>query len=226
MNGRAPGQQCDTASRPGSPNYTHECPDPGSGRDAYETCDQSGCYFDQQLVQAEAKRAIANLSTGCRTLFSGLFPVAQSGRPGAQDSLLNMLTSYAPNTAYYDDMTQGSLTLSAVTGLPFLPGSDITLHQFLAASGGDAATLSYSYTLGGQTFATTLNIVVLGSNFFSASLAQQQALLVHELLHVAIGDHDAVAALLGVDIALLSPVEAGKAIDAFLASGKMGCGVN
>jgi hypothetical protein len=54
----------------------------------------------------------------------------------------------------------------------------------------DALTLSYGLS---STTQADMNYIVLGAGFFSANAAQQQLLLIHELLHVVAGSHQAVA---------------------------------
>jgi hypothetical protein len=111
---------------------------------------------------------------------------------GNLHSIFGLLRMSIESVSFYDaNGPEASLTFSQATGAHVngdpLIGS--LLGQF------DAAVL----TIGPSGTQTYLPHIVMGTRFWSLRSSQQDALLVHELLHVILGSHEAIFRVLGVD---------------------------
>lgn len=145
-------------------------------------------------MQKQSKSALEGLSSACRELFQK----TQMTGPaiGPQWSVMNALDAAARTSWFYDyEGPESLLTFTEATGYPTT--GQLTIRdaaQQAASQGWDAVTLNWTI----NKIVQTIPHIVILPTFRSLSGSVQNLLLVHELLHVILGDHPDIALALGI----------------------------
>jgi hypothetical protein len=127
-------------------------------------------------LRAEAAQAFTDLSQPCQTALAGV---------GIN---LSQIAALASSTQYFLTLAEGNLTVSSVSGYPV---RRTTISQYV---GNNAAAVVQGPTRNNE------NMIIINTDVFSKlTLAQQETVLVHELLHIGLDEGDiALAQSLGL----------------------------
>ena len=152
-------------------------------------------YFFTVQMQKQAVGALAKMSVNCRTVLSSTtLPVLPPGAVGPTWSVLDAITAAASNVYFYDYYgPESELTFRSATGIP-IADRTITIHT-VASEFLDNGSISVTLSIDNQNIR---HIVIEPYLFFTSTDSWQSASLIHELLHVVIGDHGAIYELLSI----------------------------
>ena len=148
-----------------------------------------------QTYRAASRGAIGGLAPQCQALFS-LTTILDSS--GTQNSVLSLLSEVVDSVSFYNiNGAEADLTYNQASGI------DVTGNPTVGSAIGsyDAVTLAMVPDGGVPLY---LRHIVLGNGFLNAAAAAQNALLVHELLHVVLGSHERIFQLFNVTSAFVS----------------------
>jgi RHS repeat-associated protein len=136
-----------------------------------------------------AIRAISGLHENCRRLFDSRI-VSTGG------TILAALSNAADSSMFYDSNgAEGQMTFTQATGLSVMGGAQGPAEDpYILVSLLEPTHRAITLTFGGN----ALPHIVLSNGFSQLSADQQSAILIHELLHVVLGDHLPIINALGI----------------------------
>jgi RHS repeat-associated protein len=141
-----------------------------------------------QTYRAASRAAIANLAPQCQATFA-LTPGA--GPSGAQLSVLASISDLVDSVSFYNvNGAEANMTFNQATGL------EVSIDAPIGGILTDAATTAVFSPPNAPPL--YLQHIVLGNAFFGAETASQNALLVHELLHIVLGSHENIASVFNI----------------------------
>ncbi|MFN8938520.1 MAG: RHS repeat-associated core domain-containing protein, partial [Acidobacteriota bacterium] len=163
----------------------------------------------------KAVGAVQGLSQNCKSLFSSIDPNPHPTEPAY--SLLNRIDVAAMTSFFYEmGGIESNLSFSSATGYSINP--DVAVRNLFVA-GSEATTLEYAPSNGSR---APINHILIGTSFSQLDSSMQAAILVHELLHVALrtSDHSTILNLFGLSPAQKDILAAfGDPLTAFLHRG-------